>query len=116
MQVQRTGRQWRVRKTPNQSAGQDSHSMVHIYLVYFRVIEQLMQWVNTGRTERSPITLESGNVSLKNVGSHDKRVKKVLAEQRCVIITALEMDKEAIKTHSELDNAHRHISWLLIYL
>lgn len=110
MQVQRTGWQWRVRKTPDQSAGQDSHSMVHIYLVYFRIIEQLMQGINTGRTERSPITLESGNVSLKNVGSHDKRVKKVLAEQRCVIITALETDKEAIKTHSELDNAHRHIS------
>lgn len=44
--------------------------------------------------QRRLVTLESGNVSLKNVGSHDNRVKKVLAEQRCVIITALEMDKE----------------------
>lgn len=46
-------------------------------------------------------------MSLKNVGSHDKRVKKVLAEQRCVIITALEGDKETIKTHN---NAHCGIS------
>lgn len=67
---------------------------MHIYLGYFRVIEELTKVINT---ESSPITLESGNVSLKNVGSHDKRVKKVLAEQRCVIITALEKDKEAIK-------------------
>lgn len=44
--------------------------------------------------QRRVVTLESGNVSLKNVGSHDNRVKKVLAEQRCVIITALKMDKE----------------------
>lgn len=44
--------------------------------------------------QRRLVTLESGNVSLKNVGSHDNRVKKVLAEQRCVIITALKMDKE----------------------
>lgn len=70
-----------------------------------------MQGMNTGRIESSPITLESGNVSRKNVGSHDKRVKKVLAEQRCVTITALEMAKEAIKTQSsELDNAHRRRS------
>lgn len=69
-----------------------------------------MEAINTGQTESSPITLESGNVSLKNVGSHDKRVKKVLAEQRCVIITALEVDKETKKTHSELNNAHRRIS------
>lgn len=34
-------------------------------------------------------TLASGKVSLKNVGSHDKRVKKVLAVQRCVTMTAL---------------------------
>lgn len=41
------------------------------------------------RVSRRLVTLESGNVSLKNVGSHDNRVKKVLAEQRCVMITAL---------------------------
>lgn len=35
------------------------------------------------------ITLASGKVSLKKVGSQDKRVKKVLAVQRCVTITAL---------------------------
>lgn len=80
------------------------------YLVYFRVLEQLMEAINTGRTESSPITLESGKVSLKNVGSHDKRVKKVLAEQRCVIITALEVDKVTIKTQSEINNARRRIS------
>lgn len=39
--------------------------------------------------KKSQVTLASGKVSLKNVGSHDKRVKKVLAVQRCVIITAL---------------------------
>lgn len=33
--------------------------------------------------------MASGKVSLKNVGSHDNRVKKVLAVQRCVTITAL---------------------------
>lgn len=82
------------------------HSTVHIYLVHFQVIEQLTEALNTGQTESSPITLESGNVSLKNVGSHDKRVKKVLAEQRCVIITALEMEKGTIKTHSGLNDAH----------
>lgn len=87
-------------------------STVHIYLVYFRVLEQLMEAINTGRTESSPITLESGKVSLKNVGSHDKRVKKVLAEQRCVIITALEVDKVTIKTQSEINNARRRTSWL----
>lgn len=37
---------------------------------------------------RAP-TLASGKVSLKKVGSHDSRVKKVLAVQRCVTITAL---------------------------
>lgn len=35
------------------------------------------------------LTLASGKESLKNVGSHDRRVKKVLAVQRCVTITAL---------------------------
>lgn len=42
-----------------------------------------------GWKKGSVFTLASGNVSLKNVGSHDKRVKKVLAVQRCVTITAL---------------------------
>lgn len=35
------------------------------------------------------LTLASGKESLKKVGSHDSRVKKVLAVQRCVTITAL---------------------------
>ncbi|TNN40693.1 hypothetical protein EYF80_049134 [Liparis tanakae] len=39
-------------------------------------------------------TLASGKVSLKNVGSHDRRVKKVLAAQRCVTITALSGKRE----------------------
>lgn len=60
-----------------------------ISFIHFMVITHVMKGTNAGWTERSLITLESGNVSLKNVGSHDKRVKKVLAEQRCVIITAL---------------------------
>lgn len=34
-------------------------------------------------------TLASGKVSLKNVGSHDSSVKKVLAVHKCVIMTAL---------------------------
>lgn len=53
-------------------------------------------------------------MSLKNVGSHDKRVKKVLAEQRCVMITALEMEKERMKRRSELNGAHRPISESLL--
>lgn len=60
------------------------------------------------------VTLESGNVSLKNVGSHDNRVKKVLAEQRCVIITALKRDKETSQQKHGLTKAHRKIinmSW-----
>lgn len=77
------------------------HSAVHIYLACFQEIQQLTEQLNTGQTESSPITLESGNVSLKNVGSHDKRVKKVLAEQRCVIITALEMEKETMNTFKQ---------------
>lgn len=80
----------------------------------FRKIQQLTEALNTGQTESSPITLESGNVSLKNVGSHDKRVKKVLAEQRCVMITALEMEKERMKGRSELNGAHRPISESLL--
>lgn len=52
--------------------------------------------------QRRLVTLESGNVSLKNVGSHDNRVKKVLAEQRCVIITALKMDKETTQQKHSL--------------
>lgn len=39
--------------------------------------------------ERFIVTLASGKESLKNIGSHDNRVKKVLAVQRCVTITAL---------------------------
>lgn len=35
------------------------------------------------------VTLASGKVSLKKVGSQDRRVKKVLAVQRWVMITAL---------------------------
>lgn len=55
-----------------------------------------------------PVTLESGNVSLKNVGSHDKRVKKVLAEQRCVTITALRGDTKTTNTPSEFSTVgHR---------
>lgn len=42
-----------------------------------------------GRWKSRRFTLASGKVSLKNVGSHDKRVKKVLAVQRWVTITAL---------------------------
>lgn len=56
--------------------------------------------------QRRLVTLESGNVSLKNVGSHDNRVKKVLAEQRCVIITALKMDKE---TNQQKHSLTKHI-------
>lgn len=41
------------------------------------------------RRTGGPVTLASGKVSLKNVGSHDSRVKKELAVQRCVTITAL---------------------------
>ena len=39
--------------------------------------------------EGETITFASGNVSLKKVGSHDNRVKKVLAVHRCATITAL---------------------------
>lgn len=53
-------------------------------------------------------------MSLKNVGSHDRRVKKVLAEQRCVMITALETEKDTMKRHSELNDAHRPISESLL--
>lgn len=58
--------------------------------------------------QRRLVTLESGNVSLKNVGSHDNRVKKVLAEQRCVIITALKMDKET-NQQKQFNKAHRRV-------
>lgn len=47
-------------------------------------------------------TLASGKVSLKNVGSHDKRVKKVLAVQRCVTITAL--SEEGTKKKNKREN------------
>ncbi len=42
-------------------------------------------------------TLASGKVSLKNVGSHDSSVKKVLAVHKCVIITALKFRQERLE-------------------
>lgn len=56
-----------------------------LLLLHILAVVNTVQLQSDGSTR----TLASGKESLKNVGSHDRRVKKVLAVQRCVTITAL---------------------------
>ncbi len=73
-----------LRKNKKSSFIFDFYSPACFTLIIFPLFLWMDMW-----WKRSLVTLASGKVSLKNVGSHDKRVKKVLAVQRCVTITAL---------------------------